>query len=116
MLILEDVIGPPAELIGYLVLPAAALLGLLDPLVALAFLALTVLFGTALSFGTLALEEAQLRRSPTATDLARIGAAAFVENFGFRQINMLYRWMGIRRHFQKDTSWAAVPRVGFNNG
>lgn len=115
-LVLEDVIGPPAELLGYLVVPAAALLGVLDPLIALAFLCLTVLFGTAISFGTLALEEVQLRRAPSARDLARIGAAAFMENFGFRQINLLYRLRGIRSFLKKETAWAAVPRVGFSNG
>ena len=112
-LVLEDVIGPPAELLGYIVVPAAALLGVLEPPVALAFLCLTVLFGTALSFGTLALEEMQLRRAPNARDLARIGAAAFAENFGFRQINLVYRLRGIRSFLRKETAWAAVPRVGF---
>lgn len=114
-LVLEDVIGPPAELVGYLVVPAAALLGLLDPMVALAFLSLTVIFGTALSFATLALEEVQLRRAPSARDLARIGVAAFVENFGYRQINLVYRFRGIRSFLRKETAWAAVPRVGFNS-
>lgn len=115
-LMLEDIIGPPAELIGYLVVPAAVLLGLLDPVIALAFLAITVVFGTALSFGTLALEEIQLRRAPSARDLARIGAAALVENFGFRQVNLLYRCRGIRSFLKKETAWAAVPRAGFNAG
>lgn len=113
-LVLEDVIGPPAELVGYLVVPAAVLLGVLDPVIALAFLALTIIFGTALSFGTLALEEVQLRRAPSARDLARIGAAAFAENFGFRQINLLYRLRGIKSFLKKETAWAAVPRVGFS--
>ncbi len=112
-LVLEDVIGPPAELIGYFVVPAAALLGILDPLVALAYLALTVVFGTALSFGTLSLEEAQLRRAPSAKDLARIGAAAFVENFGFRQVNLLYRLRGVHKFMKQETAWEGVPRVGF---
>ena len=113
-LVLEDIIGPPAELIGYFVIPAAALLGVLEPSVALAFLCLTVLFGTALSFGTLALEEMQLRRAPTARDLARIGVAALVENFGFRQVNLVFRLRGIRSFLRKDTAWEAVPRVGFS--
>lgn len=115
-LVLEDVLGPPAELLGYLVLPAAALLGLLNPAVAMAFLAISVLFGTALSFASLALEEIQLRRTPTARDLARIAAAAVVENFGFRQLNLVYRLYGISRFIRKDSSWAMVPRVGFVSG
>lgn len=114
-IVLEDVLGPPAELLGYLVLPAAALLGLLDPMMAVAFFFVSVVFGCALSVGTLALEEQQLRRTPSAKDLSRIGFAAVVENFGYRQINLWYRLNGILRFARKDTSWAAVPRAGFGN-
>lgn len=113
-LILEDVIGPPAEVVGYLVIPAAITLGILDPMMALAFLGVTVLFGTGLSLGSLALEEAQLRRTPTARDLYRIGEAALLENFGFRQMNLIYRLRGIRSFLRSDTKWETVPRVGFN--
>ena len=112
-LILEDVIGPPSEIIGYFVVPAAILLGVLDPMMALAFLGLTVLFGTGLSLGSLALEEVQLRRTPNARDLSRIGEAALIENFGFRQVNLLYRLRGIRSFFRSDTRWEGVPRTGF---
>lgn len=112
-LVIEDILGPPAELIGYIVVPAAMFLGLLDPIAAIAFLCLTVLFGTGLSLGTLALEEVQLRRTPSAGDLARIGLAAFIENFGYRQANLAFRLVGIKRHFRKETAWSAVPRVGF---
>ena len=113
-IVLEDVLGPPAELVGYAVLPAAALLGLLDPMMAVAFFFVSVVFGCALSVGTLVLEEQQLRRTPTARDLVRIGIAAVVENFGYRQINLWYRLRGFRRFLRNDTTWAAVPRVGFD--
>lgn len=113
LIVLEDVLGPPAELVGYLVLPAAMLLGLLNPMMALAFFFISVVFGCLLSVGTLALEEQQLRRTPSAKDLLRIGAAAIIENFGYRQVNLLYRLSGIKRFFKNDTTWAAVPRVGF---
>lgn len=112
-LVIEDLIGTPAEAIGYLVIPAAWALGLLAPEMALAFLCLTFLFGTALSIGTLAIEEAQLRRTPSAADLTRIALAAVAENFGYRQVNLLFRLIGIKRHLRKETGWSAVPRVGF---
>ena len=113
-IVLEDVLGPPAELIGYIVFPAAYALGLLSGQEALAFLFLTFVLGTGLSVGTLALEESQLRRTPTARDLWRITVAAVVENFGYRQINLVFRLIGIKRHLRGETAWSAVPRVGFN--
>jgi len=111
---LEDVLGPPLELLGYVVVPLCWALGLLSGELALAFLGLTFAFGTAISIGTLVLEERQLRRTPTAADLSRLAAAAVLENFGYRQINLLYRLKGMWRFARKDGSWAAVPRVGFD--
>lgn len=113
LMVIEDVLGPPLELIGYLVFPIAWWLGILAPETALAFLCLTFVFGTAISVATLALEERQLRRTPSAADLARIVLAALVENFGYRQANLVFRLRGMWRYLRKDSSWAAVPRTGF---
>lgn len=113
LVVLEDVLGPPMELIGYLVFPVAYALGILNGEAALAFLSLTFVFGTAVSVGTLALEERQLRRTPCAADLSRIALAALVENFGYRQVNLIFRLRGIWRFLRKDSHWASVPRTGF---
>lgn len=113
LLILEDILGPPSELIGYLLLPIAWALGILAPDLALAFLCVTFLFGTAISIATMALEETQLRRTPSALDLTRLGVAAVLENFGYRQANLVFRLVGIKRHFKGETAWSAVPRLGF---
>lgn len=114
LIVLEDVIGPIVELIGYVVIPVGWALGVVSPATTLAFIALTFVFGTGLGVATLALEELQLRRTPTAGDLARLVLAAVVENFGYRQAVFVFRLYGIWRHWRKDSSWAAVPRVGFD--
>ena len=114
IMVIEDVLGPPLELIGYLMFPLAYALGILAPETALAFLCLTFVFGTGISVGTLALEEKQLRRTPNAADLARLAGSAIVENFGYRQMNLIFRLHGIWRYLRKDSSWASVPRIGFD--
>lgn len=116
IILLEDVLGPPCELFGYLSIPILYALGISSGSTLLAFLSLTVLFGTALSLGTLVLEELQLRRTPSARDLFLIGVAALIENLGYRQANLVYRLRGGWRFLRKDTGWAAVPRAGFNRG
>lgn len=73
-LVLEDVIAPPSALLGYLLLPVALWLGILAQDTAIAFLCLTFLFGTGLSAATLALEEAQLRRTGRARTPSRLKA------------------------------------------
>ena len=114
LFVIEDLIGPPMELVGYLLIPLCYALGILSLDVTLAFLGLTFVFGTGISIGTLILEEKQLRRTPNAADLTRIALTAVVENFGYRQINLWYRLRGIWRFLKKDSSWAAVPRTGFD--
>ncbi|MFS2108936.1 glycosyltransferase [Sphingomonas sp. Sphisp140] len=114
LIVVEDVLGPPCELFGYLVIPLLYALGLTSGTVVVAFFSLTVLFGTALSLGTLALEEVQLRRTPSARDLFTIGVAALIENFGYRQANLVFRLRGVWRFLRNDTTWAAAGRAGFS--
>lgn len=113
LIVIEDVLGPPCELFGYLLIPLLYLMGIESGAIVLAFFSLTVLFGTALSLGTLALEESQLRRTPSARDLGMIGFAAVIENLGYRQANLAFRIYGMWRFFRKDTRWASAGRAGF---
>jgi hypothetical protein len=113
IMIIEDLIGPPAELLGYLVLPLGVWLDIMSWKIAAAFYVFTCIFGTALSIGALALEEQQLRPTPNTKGLWMLAIAAFVENFGYRQMNLIYRLRGMRAYFKGNTTWAAVERVGF---
>jgi cellulose synthase/poly-beta-1,6-N-acetylglucosamine synthase-like glycosyltransferase len=106
--VIEDVLGPPCELLY--------LMGVESGTIVLAFFSITVLFGTAISLGTLALEEMQLRRTPSARDLFMIGIAAVVENLGYRQANLAFRIYGMWRFYRKDNRWAAAGRAGFSRG
>ncbi|HEU0043713.1 glycosyltransferase family 2 protein [Sphingomonas sp.] len=116
MMILEDVICPPLEVLGYILIPTLYALGLLAPALALSFLALSVLFGIFLSLGALIHEELQVRRTPSAKGLATLAVTAIVENLGYRQLNSAFRIIGMYRHLRKRTGWAAVPRAGFQAG
>lgn len=116
LIVMEDVLGPPCELFGYLLIPILYFMGIESATVVLAFFSLTVLFGIAISLGTLALEEMQLRRTPSARDLFMIGVAAVVENFGYRQVNLAFRIYGMWRFYRKDNRWAAAGRAGFSRG
>lgn len=114
LIIIEDVLGPPCELFGYLLIPLLYFMGIESGTIVLAFFSITVIFGTAISLGTLALEEMQLRRTPSARDLFMIGIAAVVENLGYRQANLAFRIYGMWRFYRKDGRWAAAGRAGFS--
>jgi cellulose synthase/poly-beta-1,6-N-acetylglucosamine synthase-like glycosyltransferase len=110
---LFDVVGPIVELTGYALMPLMWILGILSFDYLLAYLALTFAFGVAISVGSLAIEEAELRRFPKAGDLATLALAAVLENFGYRQMNSLWRIHGLWQWARGVQSWGEMSRKGF---
>ncbi len=111
-----DVLGPVIEVLGYILIPVLWLLGILSVEYLLAFLALSFTFGITISVCSLALEEIQLRRYPKARDLALLTLAAIFENFGYRQINNLWRIRGLWQYLRGSESWGVMTRKGFRAG
>lgn len=114
-ILLVDVIGPVVELLGYLLIPALWAMGKLPIDYLLAFLAVSFTFGVVISVGSLALEESELRRFPRARDLVLLTGVAVLENFGYRQINNLWRLPGIWQYLRRSQSWGAMTRKGFGS-
>jgi cellulose synthase/poly-beta-1,6-N-acetylglucosamine synthase-like glycosyltransferase len=101
------------ELFGYALIPVMWGLGLLDVGYLLAFLAVTFTFGIFISVCALILEEIELKRFPKAWHLAVLTGAAVLENFGYRQINNLWRLRGTWQYLRGAQGWGDMRRVGF---
>lgn len=112
-LLLSDVLGPPLEVLGYILIPLLWGAGILSVDYMLAFLALTFVFGVFVSIGSLILDEFQLRRYPRPRDLALLTLAAVAENFGYRQINNLWRLAGYWQYLRGAKGWGRMERRGF---
>ncbi len=110
--LLIDVIGPLAEVLGYVLVPLFWFSGILNPAFVLAFLALTFFFGIFVSAGSLILEEVALRRIPKAKDLLKLMAIIFIENFGYRQLNNVWRVQGWWEFMRKKKGWGEMTRSG----
>lgn len=115
-ILLVDILGPVIELLGYLLIPAFWGLGLLSVEYLLAFLAVSFTFGVVISVGALALEETELRRFPRARHLMVLTAIAIIENFGYRQLNNLWRLRGLWQWMRRSQSWGTMTRKGFGSG
>ncbi|RUM96708.1 glycosyltransferase family 2 protein [Pseudaminobacter arsenicus] len=109
-----DVLGPIAEVLGYILIPTFWLLGILSFEHLLAFTALVFTYGVCISVCSLILEEAELQKFPRARDLAVLTAAAVLENFGYRQINNLWRIKGYWQYLRADQSWGEMTRTGLS--
>jgi cellulose synthase/poly-beta-1,6-N-acetylglucosamine synthase-like glycosyltransferase len=107
-----DVIGPLAEVMGYMLIPLFWVIGALNAEFMLAYIAVFFLFGVFISVCTLVLEEMELRRVPHAKDLLLLGCVAVVENFGYRQLNNIWRVLGWWEFARKKKSWGEMTRKG----
>lgn len=115
-ILLVDVLGPPLEVAGWLLLPWFWSIGALSLDHLLAFLAVTFGFGIVLSVGAIVLEEIGFGRFARARDLAILTAAAIVENLGYRQINNLWRIRGTWDFLRGREGWGEMARRGFGPG
>jgi cellulose synthase/poly-beta-1,6-N-acetylglucosamine synthase-like glycosyltransferase len=112
-ILIVDVLGPPVEILGYILIPLAWAFGLLAVDYLLAFVAVTFSFGVFISVGALVLEEIELKRFPRARDLAVLAVAAVFENFGYRQISNFWRVRGMWQFIRGRKDWGEMKRVGF---
>jgi cellulose synthase/poly-beta-1,6-N-acetylglucosamine synthase-like glycosyltransferase len=113
--LLMDLVSPAVVAAGYVVVPAAYIAGALSIDYLEAFLAVAFVFGVFISVGALALEEAKLRRLPDVGSLLLMMLAAVAENFGYRQINDLWRLRGSWQFLTKAKGWGAMTRRGFTH-
>ena len=114
--LLVDVIGPMIEAFGYVLIPVFYLTGTLSLAYLEAFAAMSIVFGIMISVGALALEESELRRFPDVKSLMLLMLAAIVENFGYRQINSIWRLWGTWQFLTRAKGWGTMTRRGFKSG
>lgn len=112
-MLLADVLGPVVEVLGYVLVPTFWWFGLLNWPFFLAFLAVTFIYGVFLSVAALVLEDLGLGRFPRARHLLALTIVAVLENFGYRQLNNLWRLRGWWQFLRRDHGWGTMTRVGF---
>jgi cellulose synthase/poly-beta-1,6-N-acetylglucosamine synthase-like glycosyltransferase len=112
-MLIVDLIGPVMEVLGYVVLPLFWLLGALSVDYLIAYTALVFGLGTFTSIASLLLAEYQLRPYPRVGDLMKLGSAAVLENFGYRQLHNVWRLWGWWQYLTGQHSWGEMPRLGF---
>ena len=109
-----EMLGPAIEVAGYLAFAWTLALGIWTPLYVIAFLMVAVVFGVAISVGSVVLEELTFRRYLRFRDLFRLFLIAILENFGYRQISTYWRARGLLSAVQGVQSWGEMDRVGFD--
>lgn len=122
---LFEFLGAPIELLGYLGIPVLIALGLLSAEYLVLFLLVSVAYGTLVSVAAVITAAWSERASPLRPEgssllqytrpreLAVLFLYAFLENFGYRQLNLLWRARGIWDYFLGKRGWEKFERIGF---
>ncbi len=110
---LFEMLGPFVEIVGYVVVVVAWLLGLLNGEFFLLFLAVAILYGVFLSVAAVLLEEISFRRYPGWIDLCKLLVFSVVENFGYRQLLSLFKIKAFWDVMRRRRGWGRQERTGF---
>ena len=110
-----ELVGPVIETFGYLFIPISWLLGVVNVWFMVSFFLVAVLYGTILSVGALLLEENTFRKYPDLRQLLRLFLFSFVDNFGYRQLNTVYKVEAMFGFRKNKSRWGELKRKGFSN-
>ena len=110
-----EALGPLIEGLGYVLLPIAWYLGILNVEFFLAFLLLTVGVGVFLSWFGVFSEVWSYNRYESPRDVLRLLWYGVLENFGYRQWKTIVAWHGLIEYLRGDQSWGVMERRGFGS-
>jgi cellulose synthase/poly-beta-1,6-N-acetylglucosamine synthase-like glycosyltransferase len=111
-----ETIGPLIEIAGWVMLVVAIAAGLASwGYIALFFL-LAVGYGVLLSVAAILLDESRNRGRQARSGLARLLAYTVVENFGYRQLQAVWRIEATVDFLRKKRGWGKMERRGFTTG
>jgi cellulose synthase/poly-beta-1,6-N-acetylglucosamine synthase-like glycosyltransferase len=113
--VLFEFLGPIVETFGAALTVVAFLVGDLSAKSFVGFLLLAFLVGIVLSIAALALEEFNFRRHQRTRDVTLMVLFSVLENFGYRQLNDMWRMLGLVDLARRKQGWGAQRRRGIGN-
>lgn len=111
--VIVELLGPVFEAIGYLSLVLMYFFGMLNIDIAILFFIVSLFYGAMFSVGAVILEEISFQRYPKPSDLALLLSFGIIENFGYRQLTVLWRLKGIWDYLKGNKRWGTMQRKGF---
>jgi len=111
-----ELAGPAIETFGYVFIPISFFLGVVNFWFMLSFFLVAVLYGTILSVGALLLEENTFKKYPDIKQLLQLFFYSFVDNFGYRQLNTVFKVEAMFGFKKNKHRWGELKRKGFSQG
>jgi cellulose synthase/poly-beta-1,6-N-acetylglucosamine synthase-like glycosyltransferase len=114
--VLVELLGPVVELLGVLALVLALGFGAVSVPYAVGFFALAYGWGLLLSAFAVMLHQWSSGDPFPARDLPHLTGYVLAENFGYRQLAVVWRLIGMWQFLRGRSDWGAMVRVGFGAG
>jgi cellulose synthase/poly-beta-1,6-N-acetylglucosamine synthase-like glycosyltransferase len=111
--VLFEWLAPIIEAVGIIFVVVGLIFGEISGLFAILFFSLACGVGVLLSMLALMLEELSFRRYGRPRDRALLVVWAVLENFGYRQLTVVWRIRGIISYIRGKKSWGKMKRKGF---
>jgi len=103
--------GPVIELAGYVFMVAGFWMGVVSLPIFLAFTLMAIVLGILISASALLLEEMSFHLYPHPRQIAILFLLAIAENFGYRQLTLLWRFSGLLHWlFGTKAQWGTMTR------
>lgn len=111
-MVLFEALGGVIEVLGYVVLAIGFALGMISVTTWLSLLCVAISVGILLSVSAFLLEEMSFHMYPRRSQIAYLVVAAVAENFGYRQINAVWKVIGLWRWMRgTQGNWGAMTRT-----
>ena len=111
--LLFELASPVIEILGYLLTAWFVLTNQIDLVVAFWLAVTCIAFAMLLAAVTLLLEEISYHTYPRSADMLLLLGVAFLENFGYRQANAIWRLWGMAKWITgRPATWGAMHRSG----
>ncbi len=109
-----ELLGPIVETVGYISLILTFILGYGNHQIILLFLIASILLGILLSLTSLLFEEMSFRKYEKTKDIFILAITAVLENFGYKQLNTIWRMKGLYQLITGNKEWGTQIRSQFN--
>ena len=106
--------GPLIETVGYVVVIVSFYMGIIDAQFFYLFMIMAVFIGVFFSTGAVLLEEMSYKRYPSFKDVVTLFLYGILDNFGYRQLNGLWRTQAILKNLFRRHKWEHVDKSGFD--
>ncbi len=112
--LLFELLAPVVEGIGYVVMPLLLFCNRLTADLFLTFFLVSVFYGVFHSTGAVLLEEISFHRYPRPRDLVHLMLMGIAENFGYRQLTVVWRLKAFVDYARGVRTWGTMQRVGWS--